>query len=581
MLYIYCKELEPDHYVVPFTTPNLQILHDIRVALIEDSYYKRWFSNPVKHWRFEFFFWPLDVENEPLATLPDRLKAYEQTPSLPPITRVADLSGRVILCLSQEFQDSLNTPPTLESFSKLTLSPSQAIKEARNKSNLDGELASSPSFVANSPSTYAKEQVAYPIFNGQPANRQGPPVTLFSPVLATLNDRLEQIHNSTPVSPPSATLLKDTTTLFEAATRIYDNKNQCLEAMREPLQRVLDLKLTEQAAAGDHTTLTDGAIKIVLDSGLSALIGYLKCSPETGVGGDPGLQASLSFRKHVTSKAYESISNVSACPCILIGISGTQITILTGIFIDRVVVQPLIKLNLLNRRTNPDEHVAYMARVFAAIANSFKELRQEYREIIPSDGIDYQYMFPKPSLSDGQSLPSDLRYLSLLGYDERPSDNFHQTIYSGELDGKPVVIKFTDSYNANAHRMLAEYGFAPTLHFYASVCGGHHMIIMDKVQGRTAHSTFLRRPVPLPIKERVEKAIGLLHQSDLVFGDLRRGNIMVTEDESVMLVDFDWVGEEYVARYPETLNLDVDWPDDVQPGGLMTKEHDYLMLERL
>lgn len=60
MLYIYCKELEPDHYVVPLTTPDLQILHDIRLALIEDSYYKRWFSNPVKHWIFKFFLWVLD-----------------------------------------------------------------------------------------------------------------------------------------------------------------------------------------------------------------------------------------------------------------------------------------------------------------------------------------------------------------------------------------------------------------------------------------------------------------------------------------------------------------------------------------
>lgn len=79
----------------------------------------------------------------------------------------------------------------------------------------------------------------------------------------------------------------------------------------------------------------------------------------------------------------------------------------------------------------------------------------------------------------------------------------------------------------------------------------------------------------------MEKAIGILHQSDLVFGDLRRGNIMITEEGSVMLIDFDWVGEEYVARYPETLNPEVDWPDDVQPGGLMMKEDDRLMLNQL
>ena len=59
----------------------------------------------------------------------------------------------------------------------------------------------------------------------------------------------------------------------------------------------------------------------------------------------------------------------------------------------------------------------------------------------------------------------------------------------------------------------------------------------------------------------VQDAIGILHSNQLVFGDLRRLNILVGND-TAMLVDFDWCGKSGKARYPPEINRDpsIGWP---------------------
>lgn len=79
----------------------------------------------------------------------------------------------------------------------------------------------------------------------------------------------------------------------------------------------------------------------------------------------------------------------------------------------------------------------------------------------------------------------------------------------------------------------------------------------------------------------VKKAIGLLHNENLVFADLRRANILRKPGGGVMLVDFDWVGEHGKDRYPATWNTRRDTVLGVDKGMLLDKAHDLLMLEKL
>ena len=77
-----------------------------------------------------------------------------------------------------------------------------------------------------------------------------------------------------------------------------------------------------------------------------------------------------------------------------------------------------------------------------------------------------------------------------------------------------------------------------------------------------------------------------MHEADMVFGDLRPPNIMCIPTESggmrAKLVDFDWVGVHGRDRYPATMNDQLeDWAPGMVRYGVMLKEHDLAMLERL
>ena len=62
-------------------------------------------------------------------------------------------------------------------------------------------------------------------------------------------------------------------------------------------------------------------------------------------------------------------------------------------------------------------------------------------------------------------------------------------------------------------------------------------------------------------------------------GDLRGPNFIVS-GKRVILLDFDWGGEEGEVFYPADINMQLTWHGDVQPGALIRREHDIFMLER-
>lgn len=74
---------------------------------------------------------------------------------------------------------------------------------------------------------------------------------------------------------------------------------------------------------------------------------------------------------------------------------------------------------------------------------------------------------------------------------------------------------------------------------------------MGYVDGKTAHQ---RYQLPQPILDQVEEALGILHATNIVFGDLRHPNIMINKDERVLFIDFDWCGMHEEDTYPVSLN---------------------------
>ena len=84
----------------------------------------------------------------------------------------------------------------------------------------------------------------------------------------------------------------------------------------------------------------------------------------------------------------------------------------------------------------------------------------------------------------------------------------------------------------------------------------------------------------------MKAAISILHDANLVFGDMRRSNILIKRENDrlrALLIDFEWVGEAGQARYPPILNDsgEIAWAEGVRPHGLMRKQHDLDMIDSL
>jgi serine/threonine protein kinase len=88
--------------------------------------------------------------------------------------------------------------------------------------------------------------------------------------------------------------------------------------------------------------------------------------------------------------------------------------------------------------------------------------------------------------------------------------------------------------------------------------------------------------LPPTFLEEVQKVLSQLHDNEIVFGDVRSANIMITRINKVKFVDFDWAGKAEASHYPLLLSQQIQWPDGVGGGlAVMEKQHDLDMLMRL
>lgn len=169
-----------------------------------------------------------------------------------------------------------------------------------------------------------------------------------------------------------------------------------------------------------------------------------------------------------------------------------------------------------------------------------------------------------------------MKYIDRLAKEDTEKAVFKANMEDQSGTLTPVVVKFTPKYCRDAHALCADAGLAPKIWFCQRLddVGGLYIVVMDYVNSCEDETI---REYPGAVVA-LRQAVRLLHRNDLVFGDLREPNVLVTgKDEGMMLVDFDWCGREGEARYPCGINLDVDsipWHEDVRRGGEIKKDHD-------
>lgn len=235
-----------------------------------------------------------------------------------------------------------------------------------------------------------------------------------------------------------------------------------------------------------------------------------------------------------------------------------------------------------------ESHIAHVARVFYALKTSLEILNTYYKNQQPtSDHPVGSRYFPSITAYRGNEL---VRF-EYVGYLENSPDCVTlraQTIAEPRQD---IVVKFVDRYGEKAHRMLADEGLAPKLLYCGSP--GHDdnqpsyrsisMVVMEYINGDTLAKAMpkMNEESMKKVSSEVRRALELLHRHGLVFGDLRLPNIMITKDDEVKLIDFNWAGEGGQTKYPPLLSQEIAWPKGVEPLAVMKPEHDLEMWGKL
>ena len=319
-------------------------------------------------------------------------------------------------------------------------------------------------------------------------------------------------------------------------------------------------------------------------------------------------------------------------PTILLAIAGNRLVVSAAIFTNAVYADELLSITL---RLGPhgSDNVFQVARVFMAIDKCMERLRRLYRWL---EGVPQQppsrtaALWPSPTAVPSESTKRfpkleytakvdhangtalavidkenerHAMYLAQMksetsdqGKTSTKAETPIETSTQPEVSTRTVFVKFAAQYNEDAHRLLADQNppLAPALYFCAPVIGDMYMVVMEYISEARSHSVHTLSngsppPGELPelVKREVSKALHLLHDHDLVFGDLREPNLLYLPEGGgrVLLVDFDGVGRDNVDRYSACLNPGAGLSPRIKRGQVMKKEHDFdsleLVVERL
>ena len=265
-----------------------------------------------------------------------------------------------------------------------------------------------------------------------------------------------------------------------------------------------------------------------------------------------------------------------------------------------VVVNRIFVVNLADNLYR-DVLIRRMARVAEALLDCSWSLDQYYSNL--TEGEERKPCFPCPTLVPSKSAASLIRpaleYLNLKldGYmdhvtteliensNRTPGDIRRNLLLATSYGTRTqVVVKFTRSYNKEAHEHLAKKGLAPKLYYCERVIGDMFVVVMAHVRGVPLDlCKTLTTDAKKSVFECLKRAVEELKAGGFVHGDLRAPNVLVASGWKAKIVDFDWAAKDGVGLYPLTINIDDErircqWHGDVGPDKKMKFEHDHFGL---
>ena len=462
------------------------------------------------------------------------------------------------------------------------------------------------------------------IYNSRPYELTGAPVQLYQPAFAKF---IREISRPVKAGELPREELDGAAHFIDTSLSFFQD-----EAHRQTSLHNLDGalgKLTAQQINVDARVIKpDGTTVVPCPSAeKEAVVRIVELKNEVGEGdSDPIMQAECGFVLICSSEMvapsplatldhaqlrvlqYKPFRDASCCPMFLVGVVGPNLAVSGAIFTERFVSQRFTDYIYLGPLPSggvesPMSHrIRRVAQILRALRVCTSELEDYYKNLefqappasksrrSQGRGIS-RSPAPTPSHPLLQKVPPPHFQAFTINnktykieYTERLDRRYpSKAVFKGTIkcegdkgEVKHVVIKFTDAYPAEAHKLLDEISLAPKLWF----CNREesvemHVVVMDYVRGKEVEDLLTGEKHIHDLR----KAVSVLHERGYVHGDLRGPNILIAAD-GLKLIDFDWCGEAGKARYPADISVGsgIPWHNGVCREGLIEKEHDEHMI---
>ncbi|CAG8655701.1 14894_t:CDS:2 [Funneliformis caledonium] len=317
-------------------------------------------------------------------------------------------------------------------------------------------------------------------------------------------------------------------------SQFFSDENACNLAMKMELASIFEEPLLPMTY-GDGVLVTANGVQIcyrLIFEGTKEL-----CATNA----EPTLQASLYYHGYWSQIDSKKIRDQCCYPSYMLVIAGPWICLLRGIYIDKVIIEPLTDLISLIPKLGDGSQVSQISQFLAALKIAMNRLNNYYRNLQLNYFSTYQ---------DKNNNRIGFKYIHPL------TEDIQSPIWKAIANNRSIVI------NENLQN-------------------GFMMIVMDYVDGdplTTQKINTMSHNNRKIVMKDMEKAVAALHEQNIVFGDLRNLNILVTR-KGTILVDFEWCGRHSIDIYPVTMSTEIPWPQGANPGALLMQAHDVHWLQ--
>ncbi|KAF5369602.1 hypothetical protein D9757_010468 [Collybiopsis confluens] len=480
------------------------------------------------------------------------------------------------------------TPSEHTSVSSRSLTAIADHPEARETIARKAQKRPPPSTGATTTELVSSQNVQYldAAYNHRPPELSPPPLSIYDPVIAKFRREMATLTESLDFTEEE---LDHAVHFIDISLRHYPNEHARKEALE--LVQILDKEYWQTRII----SILDGGswVRSKIDSKLGPLacLSIAELNNGCGDGGcDPSDQAQCSYIKIVSSQQVRvcslyiyfnywlTLARVSIYPsCIMLSsfldrLVWSHVGCLGGVFADRFFFERLALMYVgpqapatspspIGGRSDMEVGIREVAKLLRNLSNCIGDLKLHYTSLtsltsppdVGATSIPYSSTRPMRGIGITPPPPPPIPFDSFdpsrfvhwksfvihgdkynLEYRQRlTTDCMEKTVFraymtTGTNSKKvDVVVKFAYRYGALGHHLLAEAGLAPPLYhcaFDESI--GMWVVVMDYVQGQICNGKLVEGE-----GDSLKHAIEILHAQDLVFGDLRGPNVIITESK--------------------------------------------------